>query len=386
MTICPVCGGVELAPLFSVHNVPVVCNALKRTEADAKSAPCGDVDLVICQSCSYIFNASFDSARVAYVTAYENALHHSPSFRAFANDLVASLVERHALPGKRVVEIGCGDGFMLDLFVRYGAAEAVGFDPSMEGRSTQYSETPGVRIVPEYFRSALMGDDFDIIICRHVLEHLPDPASLLHDLQNQIGDRDVPIYFEVPNGAWMLDNVALWDVIYEHVSYFTPAAMETLFRRTGFMPTRLTSGYGDQFLLAEAVPDEADPAFVAPRAAETVGRAARFGAAAEDCLAEWRNRLSDHEGRVVLWGAGSKGISFVNAVSGFGTPIVAAVDLNPRKHGAHLPGAAVPIVPPNDLFAIDPNLVLISNGLYADEIIQTMNAMGLNPATAVVTT
>ena len=210
-----------------------------------------------------IWNAAFEPARMVYAPGYENALHFSPRFQAFAEDLAQGLVELFDLQSKHVFEIGCGDGHMLDLMVKHGAATATGFDPSMAGIDSPFTARDGVDIVPEYFRSDQLDRPFDAILCRHVLEHLDTPMPLLQDIRRAIGDRDVPVYFEVPNAGWMLRAVSMWDVIYEHVGYWTAPAMETAFRRAGLAPVSVREGYDGQFLMLEARPTDPDPEYVA---------------------------------------------------------------------------------------------------------------------------
>ena len=112
--------------------------------------------------------------------------------------------------------------------------------------------------------------------------------------------------------------------------------------------------------------------------------AAAFSAASNGLLDEWRDRLSKLDGKAVIWGAGSKGITFANALGEAAAPLAALVDLNPRKHGLYAPGVALPVVSPEDLKDLRPDLILISNALYEAEITEQVRAMGLNPEFAVV--
>ena len=205
LTHCPVCNSDRPEAVFSLGNVPIVCNQLWPDAQSARQAPAGDVDLMICPQCAFIWNISFDPKKMEYAPGYENALHFSPKFQAFAEELATGLVERFDLKGRDVVEIGCGDGHMLDMMSKCGAATATGFDPSMAGKDTPFTVRDGVEIVPEYFRSDQLDRPFDAILCRHVLEHLDTPLSLLQDIRRAIGGRDVPVYFEVPNAGWMLE-------------------------------------------------------------------------------------------------------------------------------------------------------------------------------------
>ena len=383
-TTCPVCEKAQPEPIFSLANVPVICNQLWPDQAAAREAPAGDVDLVICTGCGFAWNAAFDPARMHYAPGYENALHFSPRFQAFAEELAAGLVERFDLRGRNVVEIGCGDGHMLDLLSRQSVATATGFDPSMRDKETPYTAREGVQIVPEYFRSDQLERPFDAILCRHVLEHLDTPLNLMRDIRRAIGDRKVPVYFEVPNAGWMFEAISMWDVIYEHVGYWTAASITALFRRAGFAPSAVSAGYGEQFLMVEAWPCAPSEAGEVPNTQEIISRARAFGRATTAELNGWRERLSELDGRAVIWGAGSKGITFANALGASGAALAALVDLNTRKHGLVAPGVALPVIAAEALPGIAPDLVLISNALYEAEITEQVHAMGLSPDFAVV--
>jgi len=62
----------------------------------------------------------------------------------------------------------------------------------------------------------------------------------------------------------------------------------------------------------------------------------------------------------------------------------ALVDLNKRKHGLMTAGVALPVTAPEDLVDIRPDLILISNGLYEEEITSQVRSMGLQPEFATI--
>ncbi|GAB5373578.1 MAG: class I SAM-dependent methyltransferase [Acuticoccus sp.] len=374
---CPVCAGARLEPVIELPGQPVVCNALYDDADAARAAPVADVALAVCADCGLVFNAAFDAARIRYETRYENALHHSPSFRAYAERLADDLVARYNLAGRNVTEIGCGDGYFLRLLLDRGVVHATGYDPSMAGRHDESDAR--LTIVPDLFAAETALAPFDALVCRHVLEHLPDPQAFAGTLRQ--ASRDAVLYIEVPNGAWLLDTVSVWDVIYEHVTYWTEPAMRTLLRRAGFRPIRIEPAFGGQFLSVEAVPDEADEAYLPAGAAPVREAAQRFAAAARASIDDWSGRLAG-QGVAAIWGAGSKGITFANAIKA--DAIAAMVDLNPRKHGLCAPVSAIPVVAPDALAGFAPSLVLIANGLYQGEIVRTMREMGVDADVAVI--
>ena len=79
-----------------------------------------------------------------------------------------------------------------------------------------------------------------------------------------------------------------------------------------------------------------------------------------------------------MWGAGSKGITFANALLGSGEYLTTLIDLNTRKHGQFIPGAGLPVVAPEDLKDLPVSDVLVSNALYIDEIRRQLADLGVD--------
>ena len=67
-----------------------------------------------------------------------------------------------------------------------------------------------------------------------------------------------------------------------------------------------------------------------------------------------------------MWGAGSKGVTFLNAVRDEGIEYV--IDLNSHKHGRYIPGTGQRVVPPAFLQEYRPDVVLVMNPIYHNEI------------------
>jgi hypothetical protein len=80
---------------------------------------------------------------------------------------------------------------------------------------------------------------------------------------------------------------------------------------------------------------------------------------------------------VVIWGVGSKGVTFLNILQ-CQDKIQYAVDINPRKVGMHVAGAGQEIVPPDFLREYQPDAIILMNPIYQDEIRQTIAQLGVN--------
>lgn len=376
MLRCPVCASTALQPFFAQDGLPALCNALWPDRAAAQAATRGDVRLVVCTDCGMITNTAFDPGVFGYSPQYENSLHFSPAFQDFASGVAERLVEQHDLHGIDIVEIGPGGGDFLAMLCRLGDNRGTGYDPSHEPDRAPDLD-PRVTIVGRAFPDD--GSPRGRLVCaRHVLEHVPDPATLLAAMARALHEGGVA-YLEVPDGWYLVDRVALWDVIYEHCHHFTAPALRRLAGAVGLHLLDSGTAFGDQFLWADAAPGDAPAG--APdreRVDAIVARAVRFGERATALLAR-AAEVVDRAlagGPVVLWGAGSKGVTFLSMVEG-ASGVRAAVDINPHKRGRYVPVSGHPVVAPADLVDDPPATAIVLNPVYVDEIGQQLAALGL---------
>ena len=128
---CPSCSGSSLVPLLHWPSVPVNAALFPATRADSLAIPRRSFRLVACETCGLLFNADHDDVAAEYSARCIETQAHSPHHRAFADALARDWVERHALRGARVVEIGCGhDAGFLRTLVEHGVAHGTCVDPA----------------------------------------------------------------------------------------------------------------------------------------------------------------------------------------------------------------------------------------------------------------
>ena len=93
--------------------------------------------------------------------------------------------QRASLRGKRVLDIGCGGGILSDAMARRGA-DVLGIDLSTKALRVASlhaleANTPSVRYreVSAETLAAESPAEFDVVTCMEMLEHVPDPLSVV---------------------------------------------------------------------------------------------------------------------------------------------------------------------------------------------------------------
>lgn len=407
---CPACGEGGLAPFLEIPRLPVYCNVLWRTRAEALDAPSGAMTLAACSACGHLYNTAFDPDLVDYTPDYENSLHVSPRFQSYAEELAEKLIADHDLHGADVVEIGCGKGEFLELLCRRGDNRGRGFDASYDGRVDKLDGVE-LEIVRDYYSERHADHPADLICSRHVLEHIPEPLGFMRGVAaaaRRAGTRCV--FFEVPDGMWTLRDLGIWDLIYEHCSYFTAPSLARVFERAGLSAKRVYTSFGGQFLCieagtgaglssvagrdsgavagldsdagADAGRDSGAVAVAGPdreaARAEVASLVAGFREHYDAKVRDWNERLAEAAAagrKLAVWGAGSKGVTFLNVMSDT-RAVHAVIDINARKQGRFTPGTGHEVCAPEALAAMGIDTVLVMNPLYADEIAQQAAAAG----------
>lgn len=380
----PVCPDSDLIDLIEMRQLPVHCNVLWPTQEDARNAPRGDMRLAYSPACGHTYNLAFDPSLMEYTQEYENSLHFSPRFQEYATALAEGLVKKYDLRNKDIVEIGAGKGDFLIMMCALGGNRGWGYDPSYVPDEEYMADN--VTFIEDFYTDKYIDQRADLIICRHVLEHIEDPDAFIAQVRRAVGEQQSVVFFEVPNALWTIRRGGIWDIIYEHCSYFSPQSLAYLFRKHGFRVLAVNEVFGGQFLTIEAVPtgvsDDDGTAEAADWNAgltELTEDARTFAANYRQKRYEWQQRLGDLSAdgrRGVVWGAGSKGVTFLNALNA-GDEIAAVVDINPRKQGKYVAGTGQHIVAPAELQALNPDFVIIMNANYRDEIGRMLAEVGV---------
>lgn len=376
--VCQACGSGGLEVFHRQDQVPANSCLLLSSREEAIGFPTGAVHLGFCHACGFIGNVTFDPSLAEYSERYEETQAFSKHFVEFARGLAGSWVEKYDLAGKHVVEIGCGKGEFLVMMAEAGVGSGTGIDPGVNTARIDSPAADRITWIPGLFDDAYGPLDADAVVCRHTLEHIPDVRTFLTRIRTAIGARtETVLLFELPDTLRVLEEAAFWDVYYEHCSYFTAGSLARLFELCGFEILDLALAYDDQYLILEARPaDKIEPWAVDDLARIRTG-IDTFTSGYAETVETWNERLAavaEPGGKSVIWGASSKGVAFLAAA---GEHVEAAVDINPNKHGTFMAGTGHPVIAPGDLVDMAPELVVVMNPVYVEEIASDLSALGL---------
>ncbi|MFX0115103.1 MAG: class I SAM-dependent methyltransferase [Candidatus Hodarchaeota archaeon] len=168
------------------------------------------------------------------------------SGRRYAEDFLGFIRENVNLlnhDGARLLEIGCGNGYLLYRLQSLGF-EVLGIEPGGQGQigARKY----GVNIIQDAFPRGMEGSrkKFDIIIHYAVLEHIAEPATFLKRQVECLSESGL-IIFAVPDCKANIMSGDISMFLHEHWNYFTPYSVKKVVEMAGLQLLRLeNAGYG----------------------------------------------------------------------------------------------------------------------------------------------
>lgn len=137
---------------------------------------------------------------------------------------------------KGLLEIGCGNGFVLDWALDHGWSDVTGIEPSMDAIA-KASDRVREQIVPRMFRPGVFSENqFRVVTLFQVLDHLPDPNQTIEEIHRILKPNGVVLAINHnvrALGARLLKSrCPIIDI--EHTYLYDKETMRKLFEKHGF--------------------------------------------------------------------------------------------------------------------------------------------------------
>ena len=357
---CEVCGSRTLVPVLDIGTHPM-CDDLV---AIGNPRVCIEypINILYCETC----RTGHQRFQVPKRQLFPESYHYRSRFTADVlfgmKNLVDSCEQRFgSLKGKKIVDIGCNDGSLLDFF-REKQALTIGVEPTSAAQDTAKK---GHVTIHDFFTEATAGEIIaahgkpDFITFTNVFAHIEDLGGVVLALTRLIGDNTVLVIENHYLGSVLRTNQ--FDTFYhEHPRTYSYRSFVFIARSLGLnlIDVEFPRRYGGNIrIFAGRAASNIEPA-----AAQQVETAeARFGEdfkALSQGVARWRDRKGDELQTLVRKNGPLRGKAFPGRAAilvkllSLDDNSISVVHEKPgsMKIGHYLPGTRIPIGSDNELF------------------------------------
>ena len=234
---CPVCNSDLRKKLFEIsHKKSNVLHMLNY----GKKEPCTSINL--CSQCTqhYMNPIISSDAMDLYYTKSNSEFHHQrkeynieQNKKTYSNYI--KLIKEKVQGGK-VLEVGCGNGFLLKMLKDHGY-DCSGVEPSPMA-SAFAREKFALNVETAYLdKSTFYKDKFDLVILIDVFEHISDMQTFMKDITHVLKPGG---YIFVGTGnidsftARLAKSNWGYFTSWEHISFFTPKSIQFLLKSFEF--------------------------------------------------------------------------------------------------------------------------------------------------------
>ncbi|MDT7041846.1 class I SAM-dependent methyltransferase [Candidatus Nitronereus thalassa] len=257
---------------------------------------------------------------------------------------------------------------------------AIESDPNIVG---DYSSIEGIDVLVNRIEDVTLPDNtFEVVYCGHTLEHLRSPRETLRQIEKAMIPGGL-LFLEVPN----LEFVGREDVVEEwfidkHLFHFLPEHLTHYLEVSGFQVEAIVPDSSlENLTCVGRKPEEPAPRFGGEMPALAT-KSFDLIRCYQETMAQGKSRLRKvgdtlnellHKQRVVVWGAGRL-FDVLVQIGGLNTQALQGVidkhlvKFTSSVHGCHLKV-------PDDLLALNPDVVLIMSRSYFSEIQEEVHTL-----------
>jgi len=343
------------------------------------------LDLYFCVHCGLLQLCSL----VDPESVYENYIYETSvsmglveHFERYADEVLSDIKPS---AGQLVIDIGCNDGTLLKAFRRRDM-KVLGVEPAR--KIAEKVQSTGIDVLPSLFSSHLaqtIRNDHGptaVVTANNVLANVVDLHDFVEGVRCLLGEDGVFI-FETGYGADVVQNHLVDTIAHEHIYYLNTLPLVHLFDQHGLElidVARISSKGGS---LRGVVQPSGGPRQVSPSVSEQKNLEINLGfdsaetykkhaAEIEDVRTELRTLLENLKAKgktVAVYGA-SAGVTTLLYFFGIGSEVQYLLDDNPVRHGLVSPGYHIPVRPSQEIYARNPDYVLILAWRYAEPIMK----------------
>ena len=294
-------------------------------------------------------------------------------------ELANILDNKFKVKDKKILEIGCNDGVLLEPLSKLGA-DVVGVDPA--SNVVEVARDKELNVVEGYFNYENFKDDkdkYDLVLANNSFAHITDIKNVVKGVNNVLKS-DGYFVFEVHYLKSLIDENQ-WDNIYhEHIYYYSISALNNFFTKYGmtvidFEEIPIHAGSIRVTVLNDNV-DTPDKIF--KRLLEehkTIGNPnymLDFTKRVDNHIEDFKNQIKElsKDYKIAGYGASGRANMFCNLTGLDESVVQFIVDESPERCGRYIANTKIPIVDVDTLKDSDVDIIIIFAWNYSKMIIE----------------
>jgi len=333
-------------------NMPRAAQNFPSTSAELLSDTGIDLRLHQCDFCGLV---QFGCETVSYYREVIRAGGETSTMRELRQQQYGEFIESCDLYGKKILEVGCGCGEFLEFLKPFNVVP-YGIEHKVE--SVMKAQALGLNVRQGYIDSeACTVDDapFDAFLSFNFLEHQPDPNGMLKGIFRNLTAEGCGL-ITVPSFEYIIENHGFYELIRDHLAYFTKETFTFVLNQNGFEIAELKIVNGDTWA-----------AIVRKRRPTDIGQMKENFARLSTTLNRYVDSYCESGKKVAVWGASHQGLTAI-ATSGVGPKISYIIDSAVFKQNKFAPASHVKICSPKHFFVEPVDAIIIMAPGYTNEI------------------
>ena len=352
MKRCIACGApLWETPLLTLDNMPA--SAQHMPDAQGVKEDRGlTLDLCQCMGCGLV---QFDCEPVDYYRDVIRAGGFSRTMVELRRYQYKHLIDSYHLEGKKFIEVGCGQGEFLKVLSEFPVeVHGIEHDPHL----VELARAQGLDVTEGFTETEdtrFAGGLYDVFLSFNFLEHQPDPSTMLQAIYRNLED-DAMGLITVPSFEYIMDHNSYYELIRDHLAYYTFETLTTLLERNGF-----------QVEECEVINRDTLSVIVKKRPQMDTENLLECYVNLKREMESYMKYLDAWDKKVAIWGASHQGFTLA-ATTKLGEKARYIIDSAPFKQGKFAPASHLPIVGPDHFHDHPLDAIIITAPGYTDEI------------------